>query len=95
MKKIYSIILLIAVSLNFTACGGGGGGDSSFKNAIIDINISCVLAPTSNDFDTYISLNSGDEIINDEPNTLVTTYHNINGEKKVCLNSGKAHIVRN
>lgn len=94
MKKIYSIILLIAVSLNFTACGGGGG-DASFKNAVIDINISCVLAPTSNDFNSYLTLYSGDEIVNDEPNTLVTTYHNINGEKKVCLNSGKAHIVRN
>lgn len=92
MKKIYSIVLLIAVALGFTACGGGGG--SSFKNAIIDINVACVASPSSNDFDTYITLYSGDEIVNDEAGTLVTTYHNINGEKKVCLNSGKAHIVR-
>ncbi|MFK2823125.1 hypothetical protein ACOJTA_09455 [Malaciobacter sp. WC5094] len=96
MKKIYSIVLLIAVALGFTACGGGGGSSSSFKNAIVDINVTCVASPSSNDFDTYITLYSGDKIVNDEPGTQVTTYHNINGEKKVCLvaNSGKAHIVR-
>lgn len=95
MKKIYSIILLIVVALNFTACGGGGGS-SSFKQEIVDISINCVANPTSNDFDTYITLNSGDKIVNDDVGAQVTIYHDIDGVKKVCLveNTGKAHIVR-
>lgn len=92
IKRIIHLGLVTITAITLTACGGGGG--SSFKNEIIDINISCVASPSSNDFDMYITLYSGDQIVNDEAGTLVTTYHNINGEKKVCLNSGKAHIVR-
>lgn len=95
MKKLISIILPIIVAIGFTACGGGGGGDSSFKQETIAITISCVATPSSNDFASYITLNSGDEIVNDSADANVTTYHNVGGEKKVCLNSGSAHIVRN
>lgn len=92
MKKISSIILLSTIILAFTSCGGSGS--ASFKSAVEDISIPCVANPSSNDFDRYITLNSGDKIVNDTPDAKVTTYHNANGEKKVCLNSGKAHIVR-
>lgn len=96
MKKLISIILPIIVAIGFTACGGGGGGDSSFSNKeqIIVITIACVASPSSNDFASYITLNAGDEIVNDSADANVTTYHNVGGEKKVCLNSGSAHIVR-
>ena len=97
MNKLISIILPIVIAISFTACGGGGGGDSSFSdsNTTIPITISCVSSPSSNDFASYITLNSGDEIVKDEVGTNVTTYHNVGGEKKVCLNNGAAHIVRN
>ncbi|XPV67832.1 MAG: hypothetical protein ACNI25_10960 [Halarcobacter sp.] len=93
MKKISIIVLSILSSIVFTACGGGGG-DSSFKQTIVDITVTCVASPTSTDFDTYNTLYTGDTVVNDQPGTTVTTYHNINGETKVCLNTGAAHIVR-
>jgi len=94
MRKILLIGLSILTSIVFTACGGGGGG-SSFKQAIVDITVTCVAVPAANDFDTYVTLYPGDTVVNDQPGTNVSTYHNINGETKVCLNSGAAHVVRN
>lgn len=97
MKKLISIILPIAIAISFTACGGGGGGDASFSDSdkTVAITIACVASPSSNDFANYVTLNSGDTIVNDAPNTNVSTYHTVGGEKKVCLNSGAAHILRN
>lgn len=101
MKKIISIILPITIAIVFTACGGGGG-DSSFSNNSngtsnnIPINIPCLVGNISiNDFSSYLTLNSGDEILKNDDSTVVTIYHNVSGEKKVCLNSGSAYIVRN
>lgn len=99
MKKIISIILPITIAIVFTACGGGGG-DSSFSNNsnrnTIPINIACLVGNISiNDFASYLTLNSGDEVLKNDDSTVVTIYHNISGEKKVCLNSGSAYIVRN
>lgn len=90
MKKILSILTAMIIALTFTSCGD----ESSFKKGIVDITIACVQSPSSNDFVSYVTLESGDLIVNDEVGTNVTTYHNVNGEKKVCLNSGKAHIIR-
>lgn len=103
MKKIISIILPITIAIVFTACGGGGG-DSSFSNNSnntstsnnIPINIPCLVGNISiNDFASYLTLNSGDQVLKNDDSTVVTIYHNISGEKKVCLNSGSAYIVRN
>lgn len=92
MKK-FNYIFVIAIAFFINACGGDGS--SAFTQETIDINVSCVTSPSSSDIDTYLTLESGDSIVKDEDGTVVSTYHNSDGDKKVCLNSGKAHIVKN
>ena len=97
MKKILYIVSFIFVALSFTACGGGGG-DSSFSGDTttqIDINVNCVSGtPSAGDLATYITLLSGDTIVEDTDPTTVSTYHDLSGNKKICLNTGSAHILR-
>ena len=101
MKSItLFIVTLTAISL--TACGNGGNsaenldGNSaegfdgnSFEK--IDINVNCTSPNTVKD---YLALKSGDQILNDESDSNISILHDQNGVKKVCLNSGKAHVVR-
>jgi hypothetical protein len=100
MKKRILINTLIATSITIglTACGGGGGGgsDASFADAetLIPIDVNCTANPTQLDIDSYITLNSGDVIVKDEENTTISTYHDIDGNKKVCRVTGSAHIIR-
>jgi len=91
MKNIISITIFIFVTIGFTACGSGG--DASFKNGetIIPIDVNCTTPAT---IATYIPLQSGDAIVKEEDNTTVNIYHDLDGTKKVCLDSGKAHILR-
>ena len=95
LKKIISTTILTILPLSFIACGGGGG-DASFKNSetLVSIDVNCTAVPTPVDIATYIDLNSGDVIVQDDANTTIKTYHDINGTKKVCLVSGTAHIIR-
>lgn len=93
LNKIISTTILAVLPLGFIACGGGGGGsDASFKNSetLIPIDVNCTNPAT---IATYIPLQSGDVIVEDS-NATVKTYHDINGTKKICLVSGTAHIVR-
>jgi len=94
MKNIVSIITFTFITMGFNACGNGG--DASFKDGLIKIpvTIECVQSPTTTDIDTYISLQGGDTIVKDEDNTTISTYHDTDGVKKICLVSGSAHIVR-
>lgn len=93
-KAIKSTIILSIITLSMTACGGGS--DASFSNAQkkIDINISCITTPSSLDIDSYITLISADTIVKAEDNTTIKTYHDVNENKKVCLVSGSAYILR-
>ena len=92
MKKIIITLTLIFTSLWFNSCGGGGSGGASVTQ--IQITVACVTSPTLTDIDAYITLLSGDTIVKDEDNTTISTFHDIDGVKKVCLVSGSAHIVR-
>ncbi|MGB5792890.1 hypothetical protein [Poseidonibacter sp.] len=94
MKRIMPIILLIAIAINFTACGGGGGGDSSFKQETEKITM-CVTNATPTDIANYLTLNSGDTIVDDEPTSIIKEDNTLGISRKVCLVSGSAHIVRN
>lgn len=95
-KYITKLVTFTTALLLLSACGGGGGGDASFKDGstIVPIDIICKTAPTINDISTYIALQSKDAIVKDDANTIVSIYHDINSNKKVCLVSGNAHIVR-
>jgi len=94
-KNIIKVAMLSLLTLGFSACGGGS--DASFENSetIIPVTIDCVTTPDSNDIATYITLSSGDVIVKDDDNTSVSIYHDINGTKKICLEYGVAHIVKN
>lgn len=90
MKKIITCISVIAAISFFTACSGGGDanyGGTSTKVTIVDCNSSLVISD-------YTTLESGDTIIKDEDNTTVSTYHDIDGNKTICILSGSAYILR-
>lgn len=92
-KYILQIALVSLLAISFTACGGGGD-DASFKNSetMIPVDVLCV---TPADISSYIPLQSGDVIAKEDDNTSVSIYHDVNGTKKICLESGTAHIIRN
>ena len=104
MKLNIKILLTITtIIIGFSACGGGSG-DTTFGSAtgsgdttlgsgeiIIPIDVNCTTPAT---IATYIPLQSGDTIIKEDDNTSVNIYHDLDGTKKVCLDSGKAHILR-
>lgn len=92
MNKVLILVLSFIVTILFTACGGEGS--SSFTQERESITSSCVSSPSSNDIDSYHTLNSGDSIVEEEANSTVSTYHSLDGTKKVCLDSGKAYIIR-
>jgi len=58
----------------------------------IGINITCTSPATLSD---YIELKSADKLVKDESDrTIIRLYHDENNVKRVCLQSGKAHIER-
>ena len=96
--KLKILTLMSITSLVLLLSGCGGGGDSSFKNATststIAITVACKTTPSALDIDTYETLLSNDTVVKDDSNTTVSIYHDSNGNKKVCLVNGSAHIVR-
>lgn len=91
-----NIVLSAIVTISFTACGGGssdnhveGFNGNSYEEIAIDVVCTDPDTP-----DAYIVLKSGDQIIKDEEDSNITILHDENGLKKVCLDSGKAHINR-
>ena len=90
MKKQIKYILITLTTLLFTACGGGEGS-ANFTGTTVDIDI--VLC-SSTTIANYTKLQSGDAIVKDDPNTIINTYHDIDGNKLICVSSGAAHITR-
>ncbi len=93
-------------TISFVACGGTNNTATTSATATptdttavvnqdsfekIDIDANCTSPDTLTD---YISLKSGDQIIQDETDSNVTILHDQEDVKKVCLQSGKAHIKR-
>ena len=95
MKNILLATIFALVTLAFTACSEG---DGAFKNADsaskLDINVDCIVNPVEADIATYITITTGDVVVTEDSNSSVSTYHDINGTKKVCRVSGSAYIIR-
>jgi len=94
MKTVNSLLITV-VAISFMACGGSNNNQAKGfdENSYEQINISksCTTPDTIED---YITLKSGDRIVKDDEGTKVSILHDENSVKKICLNSGKAHIVR-
>jgi len=88
-------VISIFTTILFTSCDGGGS-DASFSNGEQkdDISIDCVTTPNSSNIDTYIDLYSGDTIVKIDENASISIYHDINGTKKVCKETGSSYILR-
>lgn len=87
-------ILSIFVIAGFTACGSGDSASFENSETLIPIDINCTTSPNTTDISNYITLNSGDVIVKDNDGAEISIYHDINGTKKVCLETPSAHIVR-
>lgn len=90
------ILLGIVVVIFLNSCGSGGS-DSYFKNATkkINIDVNCTTTePTALDIYYYITVESDDVIVTEEEGSVISTYHDINGVKKICLVNGSAYILR-
>jgi len=95
-NKIISILIITILTFSFIACDGKS--DASFSNdennesseTLINIDVNCTTPATVSE---YITLNSGDLIVEDD-SAVVNIYHDANETKKVCLVSGTAHILR-
>lgn len=102
--KTTHLLLITLTTISFVACGSTNNtttatptptstpavvNQDSFEKINIDVN--CTSPDT---ITNYISLKSGDQIIQDETDSNVTILHDQEDVKKVCLESGKAHIKR-
>ena len=90
--KYLKYVLALFVVITFTACGGGGsGGSAEFSGTTQEID---VVLCSSGTIDTYTELLSGDTIVKLEDPTVINTYHDIDGNKLICVDTGSAKIVR-
>lgn len=95
MKKNYLLIILLGIGLGLSGCGNGVDGFQESNETVavekIGITITCTTPATLSD---YIELKSGDTIVKDEESSIIKLYHDENNLKRVCLQSGKAHVER-
>ena len=90
-KNLIAVSAIVVFTLGFSACSDNGHfNDAQSKLAIIDCNDSAVVITP----DDYTTMLSGDVLIQEATNTVVTTYHDVNGTKKVCTDSGIAYLIR-
>ncbi len=89
-KNLMAISAMVAITVGFNACSDDGHfKDAQNKISIIDCNTVGVTIP-----DDYTTMLSGDVLVQEASPTVVTTYHDINGTKKVCTDSGIAYLIR-
>ena len=87
-----NILIITLSSLLFIACNSSGTTSNS-----IPITEKC---NSENDITNYQTLQSGDEIGQEETLNQLSTapaveiFHTASGDKKVCINSGTAMIYR-
>lgn len=92
MRNIYLILNVTLLSLFFISCGGGGGSnnDASFDTGDSKINVLICneSAPV------YTDIKKGDLLVKQTDSTVVQIIHDSNDNKKICVVSGAAHLLR-
>lgn len=96
MKRSYLAIILVVLGVGLGGCGNSsidGFQELNTTEAVekIGISITCTTPAT---LDDYIELKSGDKIVKDKEESSIKLYHDENNLKRVCLQSGEAHIER-
>lgn len=89
MKKTYFLANLSLIALLFSACGGGGG-DASYDSG----NTKIPVINCNNQTPVFTTIEEKDLLVKEESSTEVTIIHSTNGEKKVCVLLGSAHLLR-
>ena len=84
------------MGLGLSGCGSSSvdGFQESNDSTVIEkiaIGIGCTSPATLSD---YLALKSGDKIVKDEEDSTIKLYHDENNLKRVCIETGKAHIER-
>jgi len=96
--KLKIALIATIIALSFNACSDSDSKsveDSNTTTATtIEIDVECTADTTSADIESYITLESGDTIIKDEDNTTVSIFYDAEGNEKICLVEGKAHLLR-
>lgn len=92
MKNIIFILNTILLALLLSACGGGGGGssDASFDSG----NTKIAIIACNNTTPVYTSIQTGDLLVKEVIPTTVDIVQDSNNNKKVCVVSGAAHLLR-
>ena len=95
LSKIIVPVLISVIAISFNACTADDTvGDDIATTQSININAMCTATSTDNDIASYTTTLSGDSIVQDENNTTLSMFIDATNTKKVCLVSGRAHIVR-
>ncbi len=94
--KIRELLIGTVITLSFSACTNrdNTNDDNTTVKTSIPIIVACITNATATDIDNYQDILAGDEIIKDEPDTIVNIVVGSNGDQKICLQSGAAHILR-
>lgn len=87
MKSILNLFIALLMVFFLNACGGGDSA-SFYTNDNNRIEIGDSIA-------TATLIYEGDLIVKDDNNTVIGIVYDSNGNKKIYLISGSAHIVRN
>ncbi|MEA2029920.1 MAG: hypothetical protein U9N49_13250 [Campylobacterota bacterium] len=109
MKKIIKLILITLSVLALSSCGGKSGGSGDIGNQgssdignqgdeggfdqLQTISIDA-LCNEENDISAYTPLQSADVVTKEEDNTTINIIHNQENQKVVCIEHGKASILR-
>jgi len=91
-KNVLATMLTTLVTISFSACSDNGNFSNAETKIAIDVN--CSTPVTTTLINSYITMLSGDVLVQAENNTIVETYFDANSTKKICLVSGNAYIIR-
>ena len=103
MQNRYLIASLIALGIFISGCSDGTSEGSSAPQATIIKVIKCDNSNTASATDDcgnslvpnhYTCIQEGDSLAQDSSGTTVEILHDSNNNKKVCVKSGSAHLIR-
>ncbi|NOQ31332.1 MAG: hypothetical protein GQ570_09435 [Helicobacteraceae bacterium] len=87
------VSVLSFVAIGFFVYGCGGAGTNGYDSNSYFGTSETVIVPCSAPVTSYVELTAGDTIENLVDNTVIITYHDEDGVKRVCVESGSAKVI--